>query len=188
MEVKASARYIKISPRKVRLVIGLLKGLKVKPALDQLQFVGKLAAMPVRKVLDSAVANATHNFDLAEDNLYIKEIRVDCGPVLKRWLPRAHGRATPLLKRMSHINIILAEINDSGVKTGRKEKVEQPMKLGTPPKEDEGIKTADKSITKPTDATDEKDKKIIDPRREGRGGKGGGKQGFTSKIFNRKAG
>jgi large subunit ribosomal protein L22 len=187
MEVKASARYIRISPRKVRLVVGLLRGLKIQPALDQLQFVGKLAATPVRKVLDSAVANAVHNFDLTEDNLYIKEIRVDGGPVLKRWLPRAHGRATPLLKRMSHINITLAEVKDSGLKTGRKEKIEKPMQLGSTPKKDEGIKVSDKAITKPADSADEKDKKIIDPRREGRGGKGG-KQGFTSKIFNRKAG
>jgi large subunit ribosomal protein L22 len=190
MEVKASARYIRISPRKVRLVVGLLRGQKIDAALAQLKFVGKLAAGPVQKVLDSAVANAVHNFDLKEDNLFIKEIRVDCGPVLKRWLPRAHGRATPLLKRMSHINIILAELKDSGAKTGRKVKADEPMKLGGVPKEDETLKVKEKSTAKPSDITDEKDKKIIDPRREGRGGQGrsSGKQGFTSKLFNRKAG
>ncbi len=187
MVIQASARYIRISPRKVRLVVSLLRGLKVKPALDQLKFVGKLSALPVTKVLKSAVANAVHNFDLREDNLYIKEIRVDGGPVLKRWLPRAHGRATPLNKRMSHIMITLGEVEDSGKKTGRKEKLAEPMKLGSTPKQDEGVKTEEKGVTKPVDATDEKDKKIIDPRREGRSPKAG-KQGFTSKIFNRKAG
>lgn len=187
MEVQASSRYIRISPRKVRLVIGLLRGLKVKPALDQLKFVGKLSATPVTKVLKSAVANAVHNFDLREDNLYIKEIRVDSGPVLKRWLPRAHGRATPLHKRMSHIMITLGEIEDSGEKTGRKEKLVAPMKLGSAPKEDEGVKVEEKGAIKSADAGEEKDKKIIDPRREGRSSKAG-KQGFTSKIFNRKAG
>lgn len=187
MEVKASARYIRISPRKVRLVASLIRGLKIKPALAQLQFVGKLAATPVRKTLESAVANATHNFDLAEDNLYIKEIRIDGGPVLKRWLPRAHGRATPLLKRMSHIMITLGELEDSGVKTGRQSKLEDPVKLGSAPKEEEGVAVKDKETSKPADITEEKDKKIIDPRREGRSSKGG-KQGFTTKIFNHKSG
>ncbi len=190
MEVKASARYIRISPRKVRLVIGLLRGQKIAAALGQLKFVGKLAATPVQKVLESAVANAVHNFDLSADNLYIKEIRVDGGPVLKRWLPRAHGRATPLLKRMSHINITLAEVTDSGVKKGRKIKADEPVKLGSAPKETEGVKVKEKTSAKPTETSEEKDKKIIDPRREGRGGQGrsSGKQGFTSKLFNRKAG
>ncbi len=187
MEVKSSARYIKISPRKVRLVVNLLKGRPVAAALDQLKFVGKIAAAPVRKVIASAVANATHNFDLAEDNLFIKEIRVDGGPVLKRWLPRAHGRATPLLKRMSHINVTLGELKDSGVKAGRKEKIADPMKLGSAPKEDEGIKVADKGTEKSNEGASEKKEKIIDPRREGKG-RSGGKQGFTSKIFNRKSG
>lgn len=187
MEVKASAKYIRISPRKVRLVAGLVRGLKVKPALAQLQFAGKLAATPVRKVLESAVANAIHNFDLVEDNLYIKEIRIDGGPVLKRWLPRAHGRATPLHKRMSHINITLGELEDSGVKTGRRVKAEAPMKLGAAPKEDTGVKISDKDSSESMDTIDEKGKKIIDPRREGRAPKAG-KQGFTSKIFNRKSG
>lgn len=187
MEVKASARYIRISPRKVRLVASLIRGLKIKPAFAQLKFVGKLAATPIQKVLESAVANATHNFELSEDNLFIKEIRIDGGPVLKRWLPRAHGRATPLLKRMSHINVILGEVEDSGVKVGRKVKVEAPMKLGSAPKEDAGIKVDDIEKNKGGDVSEEKDKKIIDPRREGRAPKAG-KQGFTSKIFNRKSG
>lgn len=187
MEVKASSRYIRISPRKVRLVVSLIRGLKVKPALAQLKFVGKLSATPIRKVLESAVANATHNFDLSEDNLYIKEIRVDGGPVLKRWLPRAHGRATPLNKRMSHIMLTLGEVEDSGLKTGRKEKLEAPMKLGKAPKEDEGVKVSEKDANTSAELTEEKGKKIVDPRREGRAPKAG-KQGFTSKIFNRKAG
>lgn len=189
MEVKATAKYIRISPRKVRLVVGAVRGKTVAVALDQLKFVGKLAAEPVRKAIVSAVANATHNFDLAEDNLFVKEIRVDGGPVLKRWLPRAHGRATPLMKRMSHINVTLAEIKDSGAKKARKDKIEAPVKIGHAPAKEEGVKVDEKTAVNSPD-TDEKEKKIVDPRREGRAGKGGkgGKQGFTSKIFNRKAG
>ncbi len=188
MEVKASARYIRMSPRKVRLLTALVRGKTIQAALDQLKFAGKHAAVPVSKVIASAVANAVHNFDLNETNLFIKEISVDGGPVLKRWLPRAHGRATPLKKRMSHINVTLGELKDSGVKAGRKVDVAEPMKLGGAPKEDEGIKVKDKA-SEVNPETTEKDKKIVDPRREGRGGSGrAGKQGFTTKLFNRKSG
>lgn len=191
MEVKASARYIRISPRKVRLVVSLVRGMKLASAYEQLKFVGKGAAEPVRKAIASAAANAVHNFSLSEDNLLVKEIRVDSGPVLKRWLPRAHGHASPLRKRMSHIMVTLGEVKDSGIKAGRKEAVEAPMKLGAIPKEDEGIKTEAKAAGRPNEPIDDKSKKIVDPRREGRGSnraEGGGKQGFTSKLFNRKSG
>ncbi len=192
MEVKASARYIRISPRKVRLVVSLVRGMKLASAYEQLKFVGKGAAEPVRKAIASAAANAVHNFELSEENLLVKEIRVDGGPVLKRWLPRAHGHASPLRKRMSHIMVTLGEIKDSGVKAGRKEAAEAPMKLGAAPKEDEGIKTETKAAGRPNDPIEDKAKKIVDPRREGRANnnrnEGGGKQGFTSKLFNRKSG
>jgi len=191
MEVKAQAKYIRMSPRKVRLLTNLVKGKSVVVALEQLNFAGKLASLPVRKVIASAIANAKHNFDIAESNLFVKEIRVDQGTTLKRWLPRAHGRATPLRKRTSHINVVLGEIEDSGVRQGRKDKVESPVKLDAMPAKKDGVKVEDKPITKPVDSAKEKDKEIIDPRREGRGGHGKGteaKKGFTSKLFNRKAG
>jgi len=191
MEVKAQAKYIRMSPRKVRLLTALVKGKPVAAALDQLRFAGKVAALPVLKVIASAIANAKHNFDIAENNLFIKEIRVDQGTTLKRWLPRAHGRATPIMKRMSHINVTLGEIKDSGIREGRKEKVETPVKVGSAPAKKDGVKSEDKPIAKPVDAAKEKDKEIIDPRREGRGGHGKGteaKKGFTSKLFNRKSG
>lgn len=191
MEVKAKAKYIRMSPRKVRLLTNLVKGKPVAAALDQLQFAGKIAAMPVKKVIDSAIANAKHNFDIEMSNLFVKEIRVDQGTTLKRWLPRAHGRATPIMKRMSHINVTLGEIKDSGIREGKKQDVDSPVKVGSAPVKKEGIKVEENPITKPVDSANEKDKEIIDPRREGRGGHGrveGAKKGFTSKIFNRKAG
>ncbi len=189
MEIKASARYIRISPRKVRLVAGLVRGKNVAAALNQLKFAGKNAALPVSKAIASAVANAVHNFELSADNLFVKAITIDGGPALKRWLPRAHGRATPLHKHMSHINVTLAEIKDSGVKKGRTVKAEAPMKLGSAPAKSEGLDVPAKGEKAPE--TDEKGKKIVDPRREGRAEnarKEGGKKGFTSKLFNRKAG
>lgn len=186
MEVKAIAKFVRISPRKMRLVAGLVRGQKIQEALNQLSVANKSAATPIKKVIDSAVANATHNFQLAADNLFIKEIRVDGGPVLKRWLPRAHGRATPLRKRMSHVSVILGEIKDSGLKEGKKSKIVEPIKLGAAPAEKGDIKVEDKDTLKSAESL-EKDKSAVNPRREG-GGRQSGAQGFTSKIFRRKSG
>ncbi len=182
MEIKAKAKFIRMSPRKVRLIAALVRGKKLDVAIDQLKFAGKFAADPVRKLLESAAANATHNFELSIDNLFIKEIRVDQAPTLHRWLPRAHGRATPLRKRSSHINVILGEINDSGARAGRKVKADAPVKLGSAPVKEEGVKVEESKPGKPMDNLEEKDKKIVDPRREGRS------KGFTTKLFNRKSG
>lgn len=109
MEVKAKAKFIRMSPRKVRLVASLIKGLDVQKALTQLEFTNKWAARPISKLIDSAIANAENNFKLEKDNLYIKDIRVDQGPTIKRWKPRAHGRATMIRKKMSHIFLTLEE-------------------------------------------------------------------------------
>ncbi len=98
-----------MSPRKVRLVVDLVRGLPVADADAQLEFFRKAAALPVRKLLQSAIANATHNFQLEAGALRIKEIRVDGGPVLKRARPRAMGRSAPIRKRTSHISIILTD-------------------------------------------------------------------------------
>jgi len=134
METNAKAKFIRISPRKVRLVVDTVRGLKIEEALDKLKLINKAATKPVSKLINSAAANAEHNFELEKDNLYIKEIRVDEGPTLKRWMPRAHGRATPIRKRSSHINLILAEIKDSGLRKGRKPETGEVVKLGEKPK------------------------------------------------------
>lgn len=107
MEVKAKARYIRMSPRKVRLVIDVIRGLSVNDARAQLMVMKKAAAEPVRKLLESAIANAEHNFNLNADELYVKRIMADGGPTLGRWRARAFGRAAPIRKRTSHISIIL---------------------------------------------------------------------------------
>ena len=107
MQVKAHARFIRMSPRKVRLVIDLIRGARVQKAQTQLQFVNKAAAEPVRKLLNSAIANAMNNFQLNKDDLKIVSITADEGPILDRFHPRAHGRAMPIRKRSSHISITL---------------------------------------------------------------------------------
>ena len=109
MDVRAIAKYVRMSPRKVRLVTGLLPGLKVEAARNQLAFLPKAAALPVLKVLNSAAANAVNNFKLDEASLVIKAATADQGPALERWRARAMGRAAPIKKRTSHITIVLTD-------------------------------------------------------------------------------
>jgi large subunit ribosomal protein L22 len=107
MEVKATARYIRMSPRKVRLVIDVIRGLGVVQARAQLYAMKKAAAEPVLKLLESAAANAFHNFQLDPTQMYVKSITADGGPVLGRWRARAMGRAAPIRKPTTHIGITL---------------------------------------------------------------------------------
>jgi large subunit ribosomal protein L22 len=109
MEVKAVTRYVRISPYKARLVTDLIKGKPVEDALTYLKFIPKKGAYLVGKTLKSALANAEQNPNIDVDTLYIKRIFVDEGPTMKRWRPRAMGRATRILKRSSHITVILDE-------------------------------------------------------------------------------
>src|SRR5690606_31630471 len=96
-------------PRKFRLLADYLRGKKVTDALVELKFVGKKASGPIAKLINSAVANAKNNFKKEADDLYIKTIKIDKGVVMRRFMPRARGRATPLRHRTSHINIELDE-------------------------------------------------------------------------------
>lgn len=98
---------LRMSPRKVRLVVDVVRGLRVNDALTHLQFMPKAAAKPVWKLLKSAIANAEHNQQLNAADLWVKTAYVDGGPVLKRSHPRAHGRAAPIRKRTSHIMLVL---------------------------------------------------------------------------------
>ena len=108
--MKASATHIRISPRKVRMVVDTVRGKSVSQALSILGFTRKKAALPVQKLLNSAVANALENGGISDaDTLVIDRIMVDEGPTLKRYMPRARGRATPIRKRTSHIRIMLRE-------------------------------------------------------------------------------
>ena len=109
MESKAAANYIRISARKVRLVADNVNGKPVEQALNVLTFTPKKAARLLLKVLKSAVANAEQNPSVDVDTLYVKRIWVDEGPTLKRWRPRAQGRAYRINKRTSHVTIVLDE-------------------------------------------------------------------------------
>ena len=106
-EIKASLKYLKIAPRKVMLVADLVRGVDVNRAKAILKFQRKRAAGPILKLLNSAIANAKTNFQFSEDELRVKGIKVNQGPMLKRWMPRAKGRATMIQKKSSHIDLIL---------------------------------------------------------------------------------
>jgi large subunit ribosomal protein L22 len=109
MEAKASAKYVRISPQKARLVVDLVRGKSVGEARSILKFTRKNAAGMVDKVIKSAFANAKQNPNIDENVLYVKKIFVDQGPSLKRWRARAQGRAAGIKKRMSHITVVLDE-------------------------------------------------------------------------------
>ena len=113
MEARAQARFVRVTPFKARRIVDLIRGLHVEEARRVLQFTPRAAALPVRKVLESAVANAEHNFQLPADNLFVARAFVDEGPTLKRHRPRALGRAYRVNKRTSHITVVVDSREES---------------------------------------------------------------------------
>jgi large subunit ribosomal protein L22 len=141
-QITAKLNYLRIAPRKVRLIASTLKNLSVNEAEAQLLFRTQRSSKPILKLLRSAIANAKNNHKLNPDKLFIKNIRVDQGPVLKRFLPRARGRATPIHKRMSHVILVLEENPNlqpfrftipvtKKTKLPKKEKKRKPLKKKT---------------------------------------------------------
>ena len=120
MEAQATARYVRMGPRKVRFVLDTVRGKYAADALDILKFTPNHAAAEISKVLRSAMANAGNNHGLDLTNLKIARCYVDVGPTMKRVQPRAQGRAYRILKRSSHITIVVAEGAPRPVKTGKK--------------------------------------------------------------------
>lgn len=122
VQTTATLNRLRMSPRKVRLAAALIRGRRAAEARLQLQFAKKAAARPILKLLQSAVANAAHNHQLALESLVVKSVTVDGGQILYRWQPRAMGRATPIRKRTSRITIVLeGEVNQKA----------RPQKEGT---------------------------------------------------------
>ena len=109
MEVKATAKYIRIAPRKLRIVMNLIRGKNVNEAFAILQFTPKVGSEVIEKVLRSAVANAEHNNDMNVDNLVVSSYYVDQGPTMKRIHPRSRGQAFKILKRSSHVTVCVSE-------------------------------------------------------------------------------
>ena len=162
MEVTAKLKYLRIAPRKVRLLTDLVRGKKIKEAEALLDFSLKRGAKSLRKLLDSAVTSAIYNFQLDEKTLYISKITVDEGPKLKRWRARARGRAAQIQKKVSHITLVL--------KGEKGEKVEE--KKPEIKKEEKRLKP------KPKPETPKPEREIIPAKKQKKG---------LRKIFRRKA-
>lgn len=109
MQAKAVVRTVRIAPRKARLVVDLIRGKQVGEAIAILKHTPKAASPVVEKLLKSAVANAEHNYDMDVNNLLVSKVYVDEGPTMKRFRPRAQGRASQINKRTSHITIVVSE-------------------------------------------------------------------------------
>ena len=158
MEVKAHLRYLRIAPRKVRLVIGLVRGKRVDQALDQLSVLPKGSSLPIWKLIQSAVANAEHNFQLDKKTLIVKSITANEGPRLKRYQPRAFGRAAEILKRSSHVTVVLegqpSKTEKPAVKAEKKDKETLPTVAGQPKAAASEPKVAKPKAKKETKATD----------------------------------
>jgi large subunit ribosomal protein L22 len=109
MEVKASLNYARVGAQKARLVADLVRGKNVSEAIRVLTFMNKKTGLMLKKLIESAVANADYKKTMDLDKLYVKTVYVDQGPALKRWRPRAQGRAYGIRKKTSHINVVLDE-------------------------------------------------------------------------------
>lgn len=169
MEVKAILRNLRIAPRKVRLVADLVRGKSVADARLQLKFSQARAAKPMLKLIESGVANAEHNFRVNTQTLRIKELVVDQGPMLKRYMARAFGRGAEIQKRMSHIRLVLDGQVAEGGSTAKAKKPETKAKKDAP------SDTADMEKQKPAkkDATSlkksvSKKPEPVDPRMQGK--------------------
>lgn len=175
MKVEASLNNLKMTPRKVRLVAYAVRGLAVEEALVQFDKMLKIASLPLTKLLQSAIANAEHNFSLDRNNLFVEDVWVGEGQKLKRWTPRAQGRATPLWRRMSKIRIVLAEREEGKIVKKKKTTVK---------KETAEVKDAVVEETKTKTASKNGAKTI--PQKAVTHGKTRG-AGFTKKSFQRKS-
>ncbi len=139
MAVIAKLNYLRIAPRKVRMVADLVRRKSVGEAQNILNFTVKNAAEPLQKLLKSAIASARHNFHLDETNLYISKLTVDEGPKLKRWRPRARGTANEIQKRTSHITLILDTIEKKAPKIEKMEVAEKMEEIEKEKKTDKAL-------------------------------------------------
>lgn len=174
MESRACAKYVRIAPRKSRLVIDMIRGKNAAESAVILQFSTREASKAVLKVLNSAVANAVQKGASGPENLLIEQAYVDEGPILKRWRPRAQGRASRINKRSSHITLILNEIEKTEDKSTRSTKSTKSTKTdtGAPVKaEKKAAKDDKKEVKKPVMKKEPKVKKDTKPVKKEEPGK-----------------
>lgn len=191
MQVSAKLNNLRIAPRKIRLVTNLIKKMDIEEAINQLDFAIKKGSAPIKKLLLSAVSNGENNFGIDKDNMYVLDVIVGAGPTLKRWMPKAFGRAGQILKRTSRIEIILEErVEGKGRKTKEQMEKERQTRAEEKKKADKlrakEREEAEKSSSNiPEEGKTKLTEKIKDtekPKRET-----GKKGGWGSKIFRRKS-
>jgi large subunit ribosomal protein L22 len=147
MEAKAQARYVRVTPQKARRIVNQIRGLATADAAAMLRFAPQAASEPIGKVLGSAVANAAHNFNMNPDALFITEAFVDDGPTMKRFRPRAQGRAFEILKRTCHITVV---VGDADAVTNGPERLKRVPRVKKRPLADRTTKPAvKKAAAKP---------------------------------------
>lgn len=173
-EVTAKLKYLRISPKKVRPLARVIKGLRLREAEATLTHYHKQASRPILKLLRSAAANAQHNFRLPKSELYVENVMVDPGPSLKRVMPRAMGRATPIWKRTSHITLVLGSRSDKGKVAIEEEPREEIFReVREERKLEEGRERKEKEYKRPEEI------KVSQPKTKG--------PGVIRRIFRRKA-
>ena len=191
MKVTAELNNLRISPRKVKLVADLIKGMDALEAVSQLDVAIKKTSGYMQKLLLSAVANAENNFGLAKDNLYVFEVTVGAGPTMKRWMPKAYGRAGQILKRTSRVRIVLEErVEGKGRKTKEQMEKERADKLKKATAE---VKQREKELAEKDSAEKKETKsekviadKITKSEEKAKNSKSDSKT-WTNRIFRRKS-
>ncbi len=183
MQVKAKLKNLRIAPRKAKIVADFIKGLDVNEALERLETSVRKSNPVIKKLLQSAIGNAENNFGLDKTNLFVLDARIGAGPTLKRWMPRAFGRASQILKRTSQIELVLAErIEGKGRKTKEEMEKEKAKRLADKEKQ---IKEAQKEEEK--SAKEIKVEKEVTVAEKTKTKKAENKGGIASRIFRRKS-
>lgn len=189
MKVSAKLNYIRISPRKVRIMVSLIKGLGSHEAVSQLERTVKRSSVPLKKLLQSAMHNGENNFGIDKDNMYVHEVKVGEGPTLKRWMPRAFGRAAQIRKRTSKIEIILDEIIEgAGRKTKEQMEEEKKKRMAEKEKREQALRREQEQAQK---ESKQSISGALDKKKEERELKKdqntSGKKSWVSRVFRRKS-
>ncbi len=192
MRVNAKLNKIRIAPRKIKLVTDFIEGLDAAEALDQLNATVKTGVRPIQKLLSSAISNGESNFGIDRDNMYVYRIIVGAGPALKRWMPKAFGRAGRILKRTSQIELILEErVEGKGRKSKdqmekeKKEREKEKIRQLAEQKEAEEKRVKEKKDGKKGEQAFEKTAESKEVKNPPAGGEKRG--GLVSRIFRRKS-
>lgn len=187
MKVTAKLNNLRVAPRKSILVANLIKGMDVNVAIQQLDIQVKRTSPYMKKLLLSAVANAENNFGLNRNNLYVLDARIGAGPTMKRWMPKAFGRAGQILKRTSNIDLVLEErVEGLGRKTKEEMEKEKEKKAAEKKKQEKARLKEEEKMKKESDAPDT-DKTEEAKKEEPRAKKEVKQKGWTKRIFQRKS-